>query len=63
MKYLEKEVYVNQDAFNRDIHQEVEKIHEDTVEEEVVLVELIKGCSRRMLLIMQHNAVLYLNLV
>ncbi len=43
VKYLEKEVYVKQDAFNRDIHQEVEKIHEDTVEEEVVLVELIRG--------------------
>ena len=26
---LEKEVYVKQDAFNKDIHQEVEKIHED----------------------------------
>ena len=25
----EKELFVNQDAFNRDIHQEVEKIHED----------------------------------
>jgi len=29
VKHLEKEVYVKQDAFNRDIHQEVEKIHED----------------------------------
>jgi hypothetical protein len=29
LKHLEKELYVNQDAFNRDIHQEVEKIHED----------------------------------
>jgi len=29
VKYIEKELYVNQDAFNRDIHQEVEKIHED----------------------------------
>ena len=29
VKHLEKELYVNQDAFNRDIHQEVEKIHED----------------------------------
>ena len=25
----EKELYVKQEAFNRDIHQEVEKIHED----------------------------------
>ena len=29
VKHLEQEVYVKQDAFNRDIHQEVEKIHED----------------------------------
>ena len=29
VKYIEKELYVKQDAFNRDIHQEVEKIHED----------------------------------
>jgi hypothetical protein len=29
VKHLEKELYVKQDAFNRDIHQEVEKIHED----------------------------------
>jgi len=29
VKHLEKELYVNQEAFNRDIHQEVEKIHED----------------------------------
>jgi hypothetical protein len=29
LKYLEKELYVKQDAFNRDIHQEVEKIRED----------------------------------
>ena len=28
LKHLEKEVYVNQEAFNRDIHQEVEKINE-----------------------------------
>ena len=29
LKHLEKELYVNQEAFNRDIHQEVEKINED----------------------------------
>ena len=29
MEKVEKELFVNQDAFNRDIHQEVEKIHED----------------------------------
>jgi hypothetical protein len=29
VKHLEKELFVKQDAFNRDIHQEVEKIHED----------------------------------
>ena len=29
VKHLEKELYVNQEAFNRDIHQEVEKINED----------------------------------
>jgi len=29
VKYIEKELYVKQDAFNRDIHQEIEKIHED----------------------------------
>jgi len=29
VKHLEKELYVKQDAFNRNIHQEVEKIHED----------------------------------
>ena len=32
------------------------------IEEEVVQVDLIMGCSRRMLLIMQHNAVLCLSL-
>ena len=31
LKHLEKEVYVNQEAFNRDIHQEVEKINEDRI--------------------------------
>ena len=31
VKHLEKEVYVNQEAFNRDIHQEVEKINEDRI--------------------------------
>jgi hypothetical protein len=29
MEKVENELFVNQDAFNRDIHQEVEKIHED----------------------------------
>ena len=29
MEKVEKELFANQDAFNRDIHQEVEKIHED----------------------------------
>jgi len=29
VKDLEKELYVNQDAFNRTLHQEVEKINED----------------------------------
>ena len=31
VKGLEKELYVNQEAFNRDIHQEVEKINEDRI--------------------------------
>jgi hypothetical protein len=31
VKHLEKEVYVNQDAVSRDIHQEIEKIHEDRI--------------------------------
>jgi hypothetical protein len=29
MEKIEKELFVKQDAFNRDIHQELEKIHED----------------------------------
>ena len=29
VKHLEKELYVNQDAFNRNVHEEFEKIHED----------------------------------
>ncbi len=31
MEKLEKELFVNQEAFNRDIHQEVEKNHEDRI--------------------------------
>jgi hypothetical protein len=29
VKYIEKELFVNQDAFNRNVHEEFEKIHED----------------------------------
>jgi len=29
VKHLEKEVYVKQEAFNRNVHEEFEKIHED----------------------------------
>jgi hypothetical protein len=31
LEKVEKELYVNQEAFNRDIHQEVEKINEDRI--------------------------------
>jgi len=29
MEKVEKELFVNQDAFNRNVHEEFEKIHED----------------------------------
>ena len=29
MEKVEKELFVNQDAFNRNVHEEIQKIHED----------------------------------